>query len=303
MMKPPFKCNEKILWTFCLLFSLSIHFCLSLSFYLVPPAPKPSKTDPLKQAKPIMVSLMEHPPKPEPAKQIVDQNTDPSHLSLKPPKNAQFLSQYHQIVEKQTAAQSPLLEQKTRQMASENPVASPPAPLGPELSDIQPKLDWDKYVMDMVSHKETPQANPMRQNKDLQLTNEMTFHSSDHLEGIAKGEQTFLNTKAFRFYTYYARIKQKIQASWEPLVKAKVRELILNGEGVASLPQRTSLLVVLNQFGDIIDIQVLKKSHLKDLDQIAVQSFKSTAPFPHPPKKLIGKDGTIKLRWDFILSS
>jgi protein TonB len=40
-----------------------------------------------------------------------------------------------------------------------------------------------------------------------------------------------------------------------------------------------------------------------DLDSAAVEAFRQAAPFPNPPKGMVEADGTIKIRWDFVLEA
>ena len=124
------------------------------------------------------------------------------------------------------------------------------------------------------------------------------------MKDIEEGQQTLLNTRAFKFYTYYSRIKQQVQASWKLMIKKEVRKLLLQQrESILGAEQKTSLLITLDRFGALVSVQVLKKSHLATLDHIAVKSFQLTAPFPHPPKSLIGEKEFLQIRWDFILEN
>ena len=42
---------------------------------------------------------------------------------------------------------------------------------------------------------------------------------------------------------------------------------------------------------------------MRELDDAAVEAFRQAAPFPNPPKGLIETDGTIKIRWNFVVES
>jgi protein TonB len=50
-------------------------------------------------------------------------------------------------------------------------------------------------------------------------------------------------------------------------------------------------------------VQVVSDSGVRDLDQAAVEAFQEAAPFPNPPSGIVDSDGTIKIRWDFILEA
>jgi len=53
----------------------------------------------------------------------------------------------------------------------------------------------------------------------------------------------------------------------------------------------------------LIKVQVIGRSGIQDLDDAAVEAFKAAAPFPNPPKGIVDEDGTIRIRWDFILEA
>lgn len=296
------KFRGKTLVLLCLWLSLLFHGLLALFIYRLPPKPDKAPSSPL------MITIIDSQEKKsldlnQDNRQIVEQSMDLSHVQDKAPENAQFLSQYHQKVLEQTAAekQGPATSQNisstsrpNRQIAQET-AEKKEMTISQKLSDLSvlmPKMDWDMLAAKTDNHRE-----------DLRLTNEVNlgFRSNDYLKGIKKGEETLLNTRAFKFYTYYRRIKEQVQASWEPMIRTKVRDLLLRGEGLLALEQKTSLLITLDRFGDLINIQVLKKSQISALDRIAIKSFENTAPFPHPPKNLIGEDGYLQIRWDFIL--
>lgn len=65
----------------------------------------------------------------------------------------------------------------------------------------------------------------------------------------------------------------------------------------------TKLMIVLNDKGTLVRVQVLMDSGVQDLDDAAIDAFRAAAPFPNPPKGIIEGDGTVKIRWDFVLES
>ncbi len=80
--------------------------------------------------------------------------------------------------------------------------------------------------------------------------------------------------------------------------------LVRQGRFVASTSSRvTKLVIVLNNKGDLVKIQVMDRSGLRDLDDAAIEAFKAAAPFPNPPKGMVEKDGKIRIKWDFILEA
>ena len=42
---------------------------------------------------------------------------------------------------------------------------------------------------------------------------------------------------------------------------------------------------------------------VKKVITAAIEAFKEAAPFPNPPAGIVESDGTIKIRWDFVLEA
>src|SRR5690606_20044794 len=128
--------------------------------------------------------------------------------------------------------------------------------------------------------------------------------SDDHLKQVKSGLQTLLSTREFVYYSYYKRIKDQIRQHWEPGVREKVKIIYKQGRNIASAKDRvTQLLVTLDRDGTLIRVDVLGPSGVIDLDAAAVEAFESAAPFPNPPDGIVEADGTIKIRWDFVLEA
>ncbi len=128
--------------------------------------------------------------------------------------------------------------------------------------------------------------------------------TDDYLKDVQTGLQTLLSTREFVYYSYYNRIKEALRHHWEPNVREKVKIIYRQGRSIASAKDRiTQVLVILNPQGELIRVEVVGKSGVDSLDDAAVEAFESAAPFPNPPKGMIEKDGTIKIRWDFVLEA
>ena len=301
------KTKGKSLVLFCLWFSLIFHGLLANFIYWLPKTSNLDKVPP----SPLIIKVIDNKKKnpldleQDHLRQIVEQRKDLSYVQDKASKNAKFLSQYHQKVTKQTAAkkqistnQDFLANKPERQIAQET-LGQKEAVTSKTLSDFMPKMDWNKYMLAARTNNQ-----PAMLREDLvRLANKVNpgFQSNDYLKNVKEGKETLLNTRAFKFYTYYRRIKEQVQASWKPMIRAKINDLLLRGESLLAIEQKTSLLITIDRFGDLINIQVLKKSQISILDHIAIKSFENTAPFPHPPKSLIGEDGYLQIHWDFIL--
>ncbi len=128
--------------------------------------------------------------------------------------------------------------------------------------------------------------------------------SDDHIKDVATGMQTLLSTREFVYYTYYNRIKDKLRQYWEPKIKEKMEHIMRQGRTIASNTERiTRIVIVLDNTGTLIRVQIIGPSGVSDLDDAAAEAFRAAAPFPNPPKGIVDSDGTIKIRWDFILEA
>lgn len=128
--------------------------------------------------------------------------------------------------------------------------------------------------------------------------------TNDYLKDVAIGAATHLNTREFLYFTYFNRIKRKLRDHWEPLIHTRVREIAQSGRKVASTggARVTRLVITLDENGGLSRVQVSTTSGLLDLDDVAIEALRVSAPFPNPPKDLI-ENGLVRINWDFILES
>ena len=128
--------------------------------------------------------------------------------------------------------------------------------------------------------------------------------TDDHLKDVKTGLQTTLSTREFLYYSYYNRIRSKLTQYWQPKLKEKMERILKQGRTIASTGDKiTRIVIVLDDKGMLRKVQVLGASGVSDLDEAAVEAFRAAAPFPNPPKGMVDGDGTIKIRWDFVLEA
>ena len=128
--------------------------------------------------------------------------------------------------------------------------------------------------------------------------------STDKLENVDQSLMTQLNTREYKYYGYYTRIRTQLNQWWQPKVQEKVSKMMSKGRTIAATANKnTQVIIVLNHSGNLMKVQVLGASGVRELDDAAVEAFRQAAPFPNPPKGLVDADGTIKIRWDFIVES
>ncbi len=128
--------------------------------------------------------------------------------------------------------------------------------------------------------------------------------TNDHLVEIDESLITKLNTKEYKYYGYYHRMRLQLNQWWQPKVREKITRIIRRDRNIASETDKvTRLVITLDNKGALVKVQVISESGFRDLDDAAIEAFRAAAPFPNPPKGIIEADGTVKIRWDFIIES
>lgn len=217
--------------------------------------------------------------------------------------NAKFLSEKSNTVKKETKAK---LGKKFYN------AAKPTESLNQKQKQILPKEksqagrpqlfnnSFDAYSS--LSKKAT--ANQEFQKPQSGSKSEDISTTNDNLAKIENDLMTRLNTKEYRYFGYYSRIKTQLNQWWVPKVQQKYTKMIRQGRTIASEENKvTKLVIVLNETGYLVKVQVMAESGIKDLDDAAIEAFRSAAPFPNPPKGMVDKDGLVKIRWDCVVES
>jgi protein TonB len=268
---------------------------------------------------------------PDPQAQIVEQSE--KQLNDETPENARFLSRNNQKVVRETQAK--LNGQfKNSESADETPskddregsksetlkaaTKTPSSPEQSQTADPEESLKEPLTSSDGISISKngrssqilkdfTPSFMPKapKPNEDAPTGGgKGPSATDDHLKNVALGMQTLLSTREFVYYSYYNRIKDKLRQYWEPKIKEKMERIMRQGRTVASTGDKiTRMIIILDENGTLQKVQVISPSGVQDLDEAAVEAFRAAAPFPNPPQGIVEPDGTIKIRWDFILEA
>lgn len=271
--------------------SVLIHSLWAVSLYVMKPqAKKETVTVTLDYTNPAELEKLKQ-QELDKNRQVVDQ--DDKAVNDEVPTEDYSLSKHNQKVKKQTIAKNHGAFQNINTAPSAAPSAKPQTlerkksfekGAGLALKNLLPKYNFN-----------TPTGNTQ---------NAQVAQTRDRVEGAEQSMETMLNTREFVYFTYYNRIKNQLSQYWEPLIKEKIEGIFRQGRNIASTSNKiTKLIVVLNSQGVLTKVQVLGASGVMDLDDAAVEAFKKAAPFPNPPKGIVEKDGTIKIRWDFVLEA
>jgi protein TonB len=239
--------------------------------------------------------------------QIVEQ--DQNRVNDEKDEKAKYLSRFDQKVLQETKAQ---LNGKYTNSAGQMSNSNIPQP---EVKKVVKKKTQPEKVASENGFKRSPTIEDLKPKFDFSPKLEeqsptvaglpgAPSQNNDHLKDVQPGVQTLLSTREFVYYSYYSRIKNQLRFHWEPRIKDKFMQMMRQGRTIASSKTRiTKVVITLNSAGTLIKVQVLDESGIRDLDDAAVEAFKAAAPFPNPPKGIVESDGTIKIRWDFVLEA
>ncbi len=127
--------------------------------------------------------------------------------------------------------------------------------------------------------------------------------TNDYVKEVKLGDFTHLNTVEYKHYGFFHRIRQKLEQFWGRSIQEKASQLFRNGRRLpASENLITSLQVTLNSKGEIVRVRILGTSGVKELDDVAIESFNQAGPFPNPPKDLL-VNGIAIIEWGFVVKS
>lgn len=123
--------------------------------------------------------------------------------------------------------------------------------------------------------------------------------ANDHLLDVDEGDGTYLNTREWRYASFFNRVKQSVGQHWNPNAQLRLRDPSLQIYG--GRDRQTLLQVTLTADGRLKDAWVEKSSGLDFLDLEAIQAFERAQPFPNPPAGLLASDQLVRFQFGFYL--
>jgi TonB family protein len=124
--------------------------------------------------------------------------------------------------------------------------------------------------------------------------------SSDAVLGVPEeGDQTLVNTRSFKYWDFFQRVKERVRSEWSPGGPYQARDP--SGKVYGNRDRLTILAVTLDAKGDVVRLQVARESGLPFLDEEAIRAFRQAGPFPNPPAGLADADGRISFSFGFLL--
>ncbi len=138
------------------------------------------------------------------------------------------------------------------------------------------------------------------------LPNASTFERlaggpGERLSDVEEGDATALNTRRFRFAEFFLRVKSAIAREWDPNRAWDARDPTAQRYGRRT--RGAVVDIVLEPEGGLREVRVVHGSGVDFYDREVVRAIRAAAPFPNPPRALVGEDGRILLaRWRFELA-
>jgi TonB family protein len=118
----------------------------------------------------------------------------------------------------------------------------------------------------------------------------------DFLPNIKIGDKTYINALAHPDVQYFTRLKRIFRLRFdprEPLVRHFRSNRVIVGQVNVSMAMEVS------STGQLTNLFVLKSSGIPDYDREALRTVRQSAPFSAPPKDIQGKDGVLRMTWNF----
>ncbi len=116
-----------------------------------------------------------------------------------------------------------------------------------------------------------------------------------------EGEVTALNTREFKYATFFNQVRREIGADWYPRVRASVHERDPEFKHFFYKERTVVVGVTLDRAGHVTELSVLQSSNVDFFDRVAMTSVRQAQPFPNPPAGLFGSEQTTKVPFVFTM--
>jgi TonB family protein len=140
--------------------------------------------------------------------------------------------------------------------------------------------------------KRTPDLKPSKET----LARAVGGGSVDKLDNVESGDYTALNSRKWKYASFFNRLKRRVAQNWHPDKVYLRRDP--TGKVYGTKDRITVLRVSLKPNGSLAKVYVAKQSGVDFLDDEAVRAFREAGPFPNPPQALV-EDGLITFSFGF----
>ena len=209
-----------------------------------------------------------------------------------------------------TPSPSPPLAMRTPRSVPGRPDHAPPGmspqPIGselgaPDMEETSPDGEVPRLgKLQMRPGSEgNPGGNVSLMPSPAQLARAIGSGTEDALKDVEDGEETALNSKKWRFASFFNRVKHQVQEHWHPDDVYRRRDPNFTIYGRTS--RLTIVRVQLKPNGHLANVALEQPSGLEFLDDEALQAFRAAQPFPNPPRQLVdANDGLINFQFGFL---
>lgn len=120
-------------------------------------------------------------------------------------------------------------------------------------------------------------------------------------EGLEEGDETWLQSREFKYATFMNRMRSEIGQQWFPRVRDAQRERDPDG-ALFFYKERTVVLgLTLDTDGNVKDLSVLQSSSVEFFDRVAVTSVRAAQPFPNPPPGMFHSEPEVRIPFSFTM--
>ncbi|MCI0570808.1 MAG: energy transducer TonB [Myxococcaceae bacterium] len=125
----------------------------------------------------------------------------------------------------------------------------------------------------------------------------------DDLRNVDEGDATALNTREWKYASFFNRIGKLVLPHWSRGVDREVLVRDRTGQIYLRQDRATSVKVVLDDSGELQSVTVVKSSGVEFLDQAVVDAFKQVAWFGPPPGALLSSERTVAIPMSFTVEA
>lgn len=136
----------------------------------------------------------------------------------------------------------------------------------------------------------TPQVARLRPSDEV-LERTVGGGSVDFLDGVRPGESTALNTKRWKYASFFNRLEREVVRRWHPSEIFARHDPTGNVYG--SKDRATVLLIALTPSGVVSRVHVYQSSGIDVLDDEAIRALRAAQPFPNPPQALVDQSSQL----------
>lgn len=123
--------------------------------------------------------------------------------------------------------------------------------------------------------------------------------SIDDLEGIDEGDENVLNSRRWKYASFFNRVRNGVSEHWNPQVVHRANDP--DGRIHGTKTRRTKLIISLNSDGSLNRIRIERSSDVDYLDEEAIRAVRTAQPFSNPPPGLVNPStGLIEFGFAFI---